>query len=109
MQQAQSQSIADVIPSNSDWRKNYAPLPGNYDEMLTPAGALHPHWERFVESMDHLGRAEVARRWELARRMIRENGVTYNVHGDPHGLDRPWVLDAVPLMFSAREWSGIER
>lgn len=109
MQQAQSQSIADVISSNADWRKAYTPLPSSFDEMFTPTGALHPHWERFVESMDKLGRAEVARRWELARRMIHENGVTYNVHGDPHGLDRPWVLDAVPLMFSAREWSGIER
>ena len=39
------------------------------------------------------GRDELTRRWEQARRLIRENGITHNVYGDPNGLDRPWSLD----------------
>ena len=44
---------------------------------------------------------ELTRRWEDARQLIRENGVTYNVYGDPRGLDRPWQLDPIPLLISA--------
>ncbi len=54
-------------------------------------------------------RPKIARRWDFALRLLHENGVSYNVYGDPHGIDRPWVLDAVPFMISAREWSGLER
>ena len=86
---------------SSDWRANYAALPGAYDEMVTARGDIQSHWSTFVEHMDGLGSAEIARRWELALRMLHENGVSYNVYGDPHGIDRPWVLDAVPMMVSA--------
>ena len=41
-----------------------------------------PRWTRW-------GRAELARRWEQAQRLIRENGVTYNVHGDAAGQGSP--------------------
>ena len=41
-------------------------------------------------------------------RAIRENGVTYNVYGDPQGIDRPWELDMVPLSSRADEWSRLE-
>ena len=40
--------------------------------------------------LDRLGLAEVTRRWDEARQLIRENGVTYNVYGDPRGVGRPW-------------------
>ena len=39
---------------------------------------------------------------------IRENGVTYNVYGDPQGVDRPWELDMLPLLIAPAEWSRIE-
>ncbi len=34
--------------------------------------------------------------------------MTYNVYGDPQGIDRPWELDMVPLLVSAAEWSRLE-
>ncbi|HWF20125.1 MAG TPA: circularly permuted type 2 ATP-grasp protein, partial [Verrucomicrobiae bacterium] len=37
-----------------------------------------------------------------------EHGVTYNVYGDPHGMDRPWELDMVPLLVPPSEWAKIE-
>src|SRR2546430_8873774 len=77
--------------------------------MLSPRGELYPHWRCFVGQMDNLGPQEVARRWDFALRLLHENGVSYNVYGDAQGIDRPWVLDAVPLLISAREWSGLER
>ena len=43
-----------------------------------------------------MGRSELSRRWGEAQHLIRENGVTYNVYGDPRGMDRPWQLDPIP-------------
>jgi uncharacterized circularly permuted ATP-grasp superfamily protein/uncharacterized alpha-E superfamily protein len=44
----------------------------------------------------------------LARRLVVENGVTYNVYADPQGRDRPWALDPIPLVITADEWRDIE-
>ena len=86
----------------------YAGLPGVYDEMVPAEGGLRPHWNQFVSSLDRLGRDELALRWENARRNIREHGVTYNVYGDPQGMDRPWELDLMPLVIPSSDWRKIE-
>ena len=52
---------------------------GAYEEAFAAPGVLRPHWERVVQMLDSLGVEELTRRWEQARRLIRENGVTYNV------------------------------
>ncbi len=85
----------------------YSPIPGVYDEMFAAPGEPRPHWRRFAESLNALGRVELTRRCEQARRMLRENGVTYNVHGDPDGRDRPWDLDPLPLLLPAAEWTAL--
>ena len=82
------------------WRflEEYQPLDGVFDEMLAGPGTLRPHCEPFVRSLESMGPQELASRRDSARRAIRENGVTYNVYGDPQGIDRPWELDMVPLL-----------
>lgn len=85
----------------------YVPRVAAFDEMLEPDGSLRPHWRMFVSMLDDMGRAEVTRRWEQARRIIRENGITHNVYGDPNGLDRPWNLDLIPLLMPADQWRTI--
>ena len=79
-----------------------------YDEMLGAPGVLRPHWETFIRALDAMGGEELPRRWEHARRTIRENGVTYNVYGDPRGTTRPWELDTIPLLIPAEEWRILE-
>jgi uncharacterized circularly permuted ATP-grasp superfamily protein/uncharacterized alpha-E superfamily protein len=81
---------------------------GVYDEMAAAPGVLRPHWDRFIGSMSGLGGEELARRWRIARQRIRENGVTYNVYGDPLGMDRPWNLDSIPLLIPPAEWNALE-
>ena len=61
-----------------------------------------------MESLRAIGPAELARRWALAERRIRENGITYNIYGDPLGAHRPWRTDVVPLLMPAEEWQYIE-
>src|SRR5262249_56254604 len=72
-----------------------------HDELLAAPDTPRPQWTRFVASLGQLGPQEMARRWEQARRLLRENGVTYNVYGDPRGADRPWELDPLPLLVAA--------
>ena len=80
---------------------------GAYEEAFAAPGVPRPHWERVAQMLDSLGVEELTRRWEQARRLIRENGVTYNVYGDPQGMHRPWDLDAVPLVIAPEEWERL--
>jgi uncharacterized circularly permuted ATP-grasp superfamily protein/uncharacterized alpha-E superfamily protein len=84
-------------------------VPSAHDEAADPNGTPRPHWAPFFESLTHLGPAELDRRWRDARHLIRENGVTYNVYGDPRGVARPWQLDPVPLLISTAEADQVGR
>jgi len=41
-------------------------------------------------------------------RFLTEKGVTYNIYGDPSGMNRPWNLDIIPFLVSKEEWAAIE-
>jgi uncharacterized circularly permuted ATP-grasp superfamily protein/uncharacterized alpha-E superfamily protein len=86
----------------------YAGSPQRYDELLDRDGSIRPHWRPLIEHLAN-GGAEAARRSvEMTRRLVIENGVTYNVYADPQGRDRPWQLDPLPLLIAAEEWRAIE-
>src|SRR5688572_29476362 len=89
-------------PPGADLRAGYGPAPG-FDEAFDPTGAVRPHWAELFNSLRHLDPAELARRWREAKGLIRENGVTYNVYGDPDGIARPWQLDPIPLLIPSAE------
>lgn len=86
----------------------YHPRAGAYDEVYEGPGATQPHWQPFLESLQALGMGELTRRWSEARQLIRENGVTYNIYGDPSGLERPWQLDPIPLLIAPAEAQALE-
>ncbi len=105
-------SPVDLSPPASagraPWRK-YSPLPKVYDELAGADGTFRPHWRKLIAGLEALERHdELGRRWDQAQRLIRENGITYNVYADPQGMDRPWQLDAIPLMIGAAEWRDLE-
>jgi len=79
-----------------------------HNEMCDKPGILRPHWEYFGRSLDTMGKDELARRYREARRLIRDNDVTYNIYNDPQGMGRPWDLDLIPLLIGSEEWSHIE-
>jgi uncharacterized circularly permuted ATP-grasp superfamily protein/uncharacterized alpha-E superfamily protein len=81
---------------------------GHWDETARPDGAPNPSWQRLMGALQGLGHREFMGRWEQARRLLEENGVTYNVYGDPRGVERPWQLDPIPMLLDAGEWAGIE-
>ncbi len=86
----------------------YATQLGIYDEMYANKVKVLPYWERFMAALDSMGTENLELRRREAQRLLRENGVTYNVYGDSQNLTRPWRLDPVPLLISSEEWVVIE-
>lgn len=95
-------------PITTTLTSTYASSKGVHDEMKYASGQLREPWRGFADQLDEMGSDELARRWVQGQRMIQDNGVTYNVYGDPRGMDRPWELDPVPMIVSAAEWRTIE-
>ena len=64
-----------------------------YEESSADGVNPREHWAQLMESLRLIGPEELGRRWALAERRIRENGITYNIYGDPLGANRPWRTD----------------
>lgn len=79
-----------------------------FDEMRDSAGKVRPHWEPLLRGMGKLGREGVRERSDSVRQLLREHGVTYNVHADGQSAARTWELDLLPLIIDAAEWSKLE-
>ncbi len=79
-----------------------------YDEMWDANIAVRPHWQPIMNSLNSFSPLELQRRDSEAQRLLRENGVTFNVHGDMRAEVRPWQLDLAPLIIAADEWDFIE-
>ena len=76
------------------------------DEMLSRDRQINPHWHDFMKALDTLGLSEMESRHKEVQRLLRENGVTYVVHGERQG-HRPWELDPIPLIISDGDWQTI--
>jgi uncharacterized circularly permuted ATP-grasp superfamily protein/uncharacterized alpha-E superfamily protein len=87
----------------------YRTVPGVHDEMMDAAGNIRPHWASFLAGLERMADGERQQSWETAQRLVRENGVTYNVYDDPQGLGRPWRLDPIPLLIGAEDWRALEK
>ena len=84
------------------------PYGNAYNEASADGVTPRLHWEGLIESLRDMGSEELERRWGRAERRIRENGITYNIYGDPLGANRPWKIDVVPFLIAADEWRLIE-
>jgi len=91
---------------NPAW--HYQPRPGFYDEMIAASGETRPQALPLTETLNYLGPERLAERWQEGLRLIHDNGVTYNVYGDPESASRPWPLDPIPFVLGSDEWTKIE-
>tara|TARA_Y100001980_G_C14556928_1_gene354715 strand:- start:151040 stop:153568 length:2529 start_codon:yes stop_codon:yes gene_type:complete len=80
-----------------------------FDELASSDGTIYPHWQKLVDAYDKLGNEGLTSRSNEVIQLLKENGVTYNIYGDPEGLNRPWMLDPIPMVFSHNDWSRIEK
>jgi uncharacterized circularly permuted ATP-grasp superfamily protein/uncharacterized alpha-E superfamily protein len=88
--------------------EQYANNHSLYDELLGEDGKPRPNWQTFFQSFGKLGNEEILSRHQDMLRLLKENGVTYNIYDDPAGLNRPWKLDLIPFLINKEEWQKIE-
>ncbi|MBC8095243.1 MAG: circularly permuted type 2 ATP-grasp protein [Akkermansiaceae bacterium] len=101
MSTAETESVAPSLLSG------YSPAEDAFDEMMA-SGKPRAHWQKLIQSFEQLSQQDRINRRDTAARILRENGVTYNVYGDTQGLGRPWALDMIPLVIPPDEWRQIE-
>jgi len=102
------QSINPNIPLET-LMKGYFTNKSLVDECFTFDGKVKKHWQRLIGNIDRYGVDELRNRQSELLKLLKENGVTYNVYGDTDGMNRPWQLDAMPLLISPIEWRITER
>lgn len=80
-----------------------------FDELAAADGSVFPHWKKLVDGYNRLGPDKMDQRAREVAQQLRDNGVTYNVYGDPEGMNRPWMLDPVPMVFNEADWASLEK
>jgi uncharacterized circularly permuted ATP-grasp superfamily protein/uncharacterized alpha-E superfamily protein len=77
---------------------------GSFDELRDGSGEIRAHQRplaQFLESKDAKELEELGR---IVRQRITQQEVTFNILGVPEGTNRPWQLDALPLVLDRGEW-----
>src|SRR5437667_10517976 len=93
---------ATVAPPNepSALLAGYQPAGAAFDELFTDAGQVRARYGPLMRDLDKLGKAELKRRADTVRRLVHEQGITYNVYGDARGIERHWKIDPVPFVLA---------
>jgi uncharacterized circularly permuted ATP-grasp superfamily protein len=79
-----------------------------FDEMLGPGGRPREHWASLIEMLERAEPARMRDRIATIEREIRDSGLSSNRYADPQGAERPWALDALPMIIPPDEWASIE-
>lgn len=87
---------------------NYLLNPDRYDEAFEAQERPRRHWASLAQAA-RAGRTALSHRARTIRRAVEQDGVTYNVYGDPKGTDRPWEVDLLPFVISAEEWQSLSK
>lgn len=89
--------------------KDYQPDLSTYDELrFQGKGEVLPYWDTFFETFQSLTPHELDKKKFDMLRMLKENGVTYNIYDDPTGASRNWKLDPIPNIIDGAEWETIQ-
>lgn len=79
-----------------------------YNEACDPANTIRPHWTEVMNSVGEMGIEGMENRLRQARRILRDDGATYNLNGDPLSPN-VWSLDIIPNLLAEDEWLTVER
>ncbi len=102
------------MSQNRDWQSLFAQTQGvaqslwRYDECWDPTGILRPSWKKFIDEAQAYAPEplEVSRRLEQT---IAWRHVHFRRYKCENKSERPWPLDALPVLVEAGEWRFIER
>ena len=90
-----------TLQPTTDLRRPYRPMPGHFDEFVSD-GEVRGPWAHVADGLDRLGPDELPSGRDESRRLLADDGVTYNVTTAESSSRRPWLLDPVPVVISTR-------
>jgi uncharacterized circularly permuted ATP-grasp superfamily protein/uncharacterized alpha-E superfamily protein len=106
---SQSQSFGQPAVANlATEGLEYGPQPELLDETRTADGEFKPGWDYLLSSIGDLGPEVMRQRKQKARRILRDDGASYNIYGKPGSPSTSWELDPVPYVISSEDWASIE-
>ena len=84
------------------------PEVSGFDEMISPDGAVRPHYQSYHRWL--LGQADdgLRRKRKEAELQFHRVGITFNVYGEESGTERLIPFDALPRIIPAAEWRLLE-
>ena len=80
------------------------PLRAAYDEVVDPTGTLRAQYEEVAGALSAMSAGDVSTRADRLADAFRHQGVTFDLDGE----ERPFPLDVMPRLFTAREWDVVE-
>jgi uncharacterized circularly permuted ATP-grasp superfamily protein/uncharacterized alpha-E superfamily protein len=83
--------------------------PDCYDELLDASGSPRPSWQKLCQALESMGLGEIRRRWDQAKLLLRDHGVSYDAYGDAQGVARPWNLSPIPVVVGSDEWVRVAK
>jgi uncharacterized circularly permuted ATP-grasp superfamily protein len=89
--------------------RDYAPLPGTFDECFDAGGRVRPEAARVIALLEGLGPREFRARQRLADTTFLRSGITFSVYSDSAGAERIFPFDLIPRIIPAAEWTRVER
>lgn len=104
----QQEGATGSAPGGPSLLAGYRAKAAAYDELLTETGTPRAHFQRLLSTLEEFRIPELKRRSETCERLVYEQGITYNVYGDPQGMERPWQLDPIPFIIAPEEWQELE-
>lgn len=88
---------------------NYHPDSDRYDELspFSDNSEMPDYWHAFFRNYEAYSAKEYATRTNDLARILRDNGVTYNIYDNVSDEAHKWHLDPIPYIISAEDWRYI--
>ncbi|MEG3638641.1 circularly permuted type 2 ATP-grasp protein [Magnetococcus sp. PR-3] len=80
-----------------------------YDEAFEQPGRPRSHWRQYLDHLYSRGPQLPLQLERDADRLMRELGVTYNLHGGSGRRGQPWPFDPIPLILDTNTWGDLEQ
>lgn len=86
----------------------YRQVNGLQDDAFAIDGSIKPQWDYLLNSLRNLGPEAMAERAQKVRRILRDDGATFNIYGRDDIPSTNWELDPVPHIIGSEDWGHIE-
>jgi len=104
LSQAQSQQQSGG-PAPLDYRGRGDLL----DEACNADGSIKPQWAYVLNGLRDMGPEALRERELKARRILRDDGATFDIYNTDGKSSSSWELDPVPHIIDSEDWATIER